>query len=142
MQQVMSLCWEQEPTSRPQISQILNWCDLPELQSLKTISPMDKGSVCAVCQCTVNRNHSHILISNPPNNVKFTLEHCAKFNHLFTKPEIASPRLSSNLNAPTRNELKKKNHTQVWITQEADKNKTLLQILTYRSTQVGYRVSS
>ena len=139
----MSLCWEQEPTSRPQISQILNWCDLPEFQSLRTVSSMDKGSICAVCQCTVNRNHSHILASNPPSGVKFTLEHCAKFDRLFTKPEIASPKPTSHVTAHTRHKLKKsKNHTQVWITQEANKNKTLLQILTYRSTQVGYRVSN
>ena len=142
MQQIMNLCWEQEPASRPQISQILKWCELPEFQSLRAVSPMDKGSFYAVCQCTVNRNHSLTLFSDPPNDVKFTLEHYEKFDPLFTKPETASPKLTSNAKTHRLEFKKSKNHTQVWITQEANENKTQLQILTYRSTQVGYRVSS
>ena len=144
MQQVMNLCWEQEPNSRPQISQILKWCDLAEFQSLRAVSTLDKGNFYAVCQCTVNRTRSRttvILSSNPPSNVKFTVQHCIKFDKLFTIPEIASPRPDSHTRLHKFEFNKSKRHTQVWTAQEVDENNTRLQILTYRSTQIGYRVS-
>ena len=141
MQQVMKLCWEQKPTNRPQISQILKWCDLPEFQSLRAVCPMDDGKFYAVCQCKVYRTHTHTLSSNPPSNVKFTLEHCKEFDRLFTIPEIASPRPDSHIVSHKLDYRKSKYHTQVWITQEVSNSETRLQIFTYRSTQVGYRVS-
>ena len=137
----MNLCWEQNPTSRPEISQILKWCDLPEFQSLRAVCPLETGKIYAVCQCTVNRTHSHTLLAKPPSNAKFTLQPYKEFKQLFTIPEIASPKPHSP-SMPLKFDFKKsKQHTQVWITQEVDKNETQLQILTYRSTQVGYRVS-
>lgn len=142
MQQLMSLCWEQKLTIRPQISQILKWCDLPEFQSLRTVYPLDNGQLHAVCQCTVNRTHCHTLSSNPPCNVKFTLQLCNEFDQLFTVPEIASPKLDPRIMPPKFDLKKSKRHTQVWIAQEVNDNTTQLQIITYRSTQIGYRVSS
>ena len=141
MQQVMNLCWEQEPMSRPLILQILKWCDLAEFQSLRAVSALDKGKFNAACQCTVNGGHTHTFFSNPPSNVKFTLQHCIKFDNLFAIPDIASPRPLSRTRSQSTDFNKSKCHTQVWTTQEVDENKTRLQILTYRSTQVGYRVS-
>lgn len=138
MQQVMNLCWKQNPISRPEILQILKWCDLPEFQSLRAVSPLETGKIYAVCQCTVNRTHSHTLLSNPPSNAKFTLQSYKEFDQLFTIPEITlhTPPISLKFDFK-----KSKYHTQVWIVQEVDKNGMQLQILTYRSTQVGYRVS-
>ena len=141
MQQVMNLCWEQEPTSRPQISQILKWCDLPEFQSLRAVQPLDKGKFSAVCQCTVDRTRSHTLSSNPPSSIKFTLEHCKEYDQLFAIPQIASIRSNSHVMSHKVDFKKSKQHTQVWMTEQVGKNKTQLQILTYRSSQVGYRVS-
>ena len=141
MQQVMNLCWEQEPTSRPQILQILKWCDLAEFQSLRAVSSLDKGKFNAACQCTVNGGHTHTFFSNPPNNVKFTLQSCIKFDNLFTIPEIASPKPDSCTRSQNINFKRCKRHTQVWTTQKVNENKIQLQIFTYRSTQVGYRVS-
>lgn len=136
MQQVMNLCWEQKPINRPQISQILKWCDLPEFQLLRAVCPLDSGKFYAISHCIVDRTHSPTMFSNSPNNVKFTLPPCNVFNQLFAIPNIASP-----VTSPKFDFKKSKHHTQVWITQEVDKNETRLQILTYRSTQVGYRVS-
>lgn len=141
MQQVMKLCWEQKPTNRPQISQILRWCDLPEFQSLRAVCPLDNGKFYAICQCKVYRTHTHTLFSNPPTNIEFTLQHCKEFDWLFTIPEIASPRLDSSILSHKLDFKKSKHHTQVWITQEVSSNETRLLIFTYRSTQVGYRVS-
>ena len=141
MQQVMNLCWEQEPSSRPQILQILKWCDLAEFQSLRAVSTLDEGKFNAACQCTVNGDHTHNFFSSPPSNVKFTLQHCMKFDNLFAIPEIASPRPLSHTRSQSTDFNKSKCNTQIWTTQEVDENKTRLQILTYGSTQVGYRVS-
>ena len=141
MQKVMKLCWEQKPSNRPQISHILKWCDLPTFQSLRAVCPMHNGKFYAVCQCKVNRTHTHTLLSSPPNNIKFTLQHCKEFDQLFTIPNIASPRPDSRIVSPKFDCKKSKQHTQVWITQEVSNTETRLQIFTYRSTQVGYRVS-
>ena len=141
MQQVMSLCWEQEPASRPQISQILKWCELSEFQSLRAVSSLDKGNFHVICQCTVDRTNSHTLSSNLPNNIKFTLQHCNTFDQLFSVPEIVMLRSDSHAISHNVDSRKSKHHTQVWITQEVDELKSQLQILTYRATQIGYRVS-
>ena len=138
MQKVMSNCWDQSPVNRPQISQILKWCDLPEFQSLRVVCPLESGKFYAACQCEVNRTHTHVLSSDLSSNVKFTLQHCKEFDRLFTLPDIASPKLDSHNVSDFK---KSRYHTQVWISQAVSNSETRLQILTYRSSQVGYRVS-
>ena len=142
MQKVMSYCWDQRPVNRPQISQILKWCDLPEFQSLRVVCPLENGKFYAACQCEVNRTHTHALSSDLSSNAKFTLQHCKEFDRLFTSPDIVSP-MPDSCNVSYKSDFKKsRHHTQVWISQRVSSNETRLQILTYRSSQVGYRVSA
>ena len=123
----MECCWQQDPKSRPSMAEILEWSKLPELCSLRTIHQLEPNLISCIFQCQVMRDHKLPSIQQ-------TFLNCQSFPSFFTLIKPASP--------PTnRSKDKVNHHTQVWLTQDKDDTTSKLTIFTFRSSELGYRVS-
>lgn len=131
---IMKCCWHQDPRERPNMSQVLEWSKLPELCCLRTIHSLHPSEVLCTCQCQVERNHVHEYLNSRPSNIEYTIERCELPPPLFSSITSQTP--------PTNKRRDKVNrHTQVWIAQESEEATSKLTIFTFRSSDLGYRVS-
>ena len=132
---IMKCCWHQDPRERPTMAQVLEWSKLPELCCLRTIHSLPSSELLCTCQCQVTRNHKHEYLNSRPSNVQCTIEKCEQYPPLFSSITSQSPPINRRRN-------KVNHHTQVWIAQYSDEVTSKLTIFTFRSSDLGYRVSS
>ena len=138
MQMTMIQCWDHEPQRRPTMERIIEWTELHEFPSLRTVYRLPSGQLSAVCHCIVDRNHIHLVDlpvkpASPSSTAIF-----------FDEPEDLFCSAITTGNTTTAILLHKKTnrHSQVWITQESKlQNVSDLSIIMYRSGELGYRVS-
>ena len=134
-QHIMKVCWNQNPSDRPNMAQVVEWSQFPELKFLRTIHQLEPRKLLGVCQCQVVRDHVHQYATVKPENIQSTIPNCDRLKSLFSSLSSQTPR--SKRKHSTSN-----NHTQIWIAQEKDKVTTKLTIVTFRSSDLGYYVST
>ena len=117
------------------MAQVLEWSKLPQLCSLRTIQNMEPNVISCISQCLVVRDHKaeYAAIDNLP-SIQHTFPNCQPFPSFFTSITPKSP--------PTnRSKDKVNHHTQAWVTQDNSDTTSKLTIFTFRSSDLGYRVS-
>ena len=129
----MKACWNQDPNSRPNMAQIVEWSQYLELKSLRTIHQLDPRKLLGICQCQVARDHVHQHATVKLQNVQNILPNCGHFKSLFSS-------LSSQTPQSKRKQSTSNNHTQIWIAQDREVTSKLT-IVTFRSSNLGYYVS-
>ena len=128
----MKACWNHNPSDRPNMAQVVEWCQFPELQSLRTIHQLEPRKLLGICQCQVIRDHVHQHATVKPQNSQ-SIQKCAHFKSLFSS-------LSSQTPQNRRKQNTSNNHTQIWIAQDEVKATTKMTIVTFRSSDLGYYV--
>ena len=139
----MKACWNQNPSDRPNMAQVVQWSQFSELQSLRTIYQLKPRKLLGICQCQVVRNHVHQYATVKPENEQNIIPNRDHFKSLFSSLSSQSPQSK-------RRQSTSSNHTQIWIAQEKarkiaqDEHKvtTKLKIVTFRSSDLGYYVST
>ena len=129
----MRACWNHNPDDRPNMAQVLEWSQLPELQSLRTIHQLEHKKVLASCLCLVDQNHAHQLSTDKPENQQRIIPNCDYFDSLFSSISIQAP-------LGERQEDTATNYIQMWIAQDNAENTTKLTIVTSKSDHFGYHV--
>ena len=129
-QRIMKACWNHNPDDRPNMAQIVEWSQLPELQCLRTIHHLEPRKLLGICQCQVVRDHMHQPKSqNLPQN-----PNCEDFKSLFSSLSLQTPQ-------SRRRQIISNKHTQIWIAQDVtDEAVTKMTIVTFRSSNLGYYV--
>lgn len=65
LQDVMKLCWEQEPDKRPAMSKVIEWINTPEFERLRAeITLCNITSISSVCTCRILPEHEDALNDN------------------------------------------------------------------------------
>ena len=58
LQELMMMCWEQEPDNRPQMNQVVKWIQAPEFERLRAeITLNDVKSISCACVCRILPQH-------------------------------------------------------------------------------------
>jgi len=140
-QKVMNLCWEHDPNKRPKMSQVVEWCNLTEFGSLRAVYHLKKGKMTALCQCLIDRNHVHSLDTDmiDVSRVQYTITPCTEDDALFSCP-VLSPSNKKD-NDQNKSAVEERHYFQIWLAQKTDSDSNQLQIFSYNTSQVGYRVS-
>jgi len=154
----MNLCWEHDPNKRPKISQVVEWCNLTEVESLRAVYHLEIGKLSASCQCQVDHTHVHLLDVDTidTSKVKFTITPRTEDDN---DPPLSFPVSSSpnqhpllpltpftkckdedEVNSDFMTEVSNQ-HSQIWVVQQIDEHASELQIFSYNSSQAGYSVS-
>ena len=138
MQRTMIRCWDHEPHRRPTMSEIMEWTELPEFPSLRTVYRLNGGRLSAVCQGMVDYNHLHLAdLPTKPFCQSLTAILYDEQEDLF-----CSTITTSSTKTATLLHTKANKYIQVWIAQESEpKDSSNLSIIMYKSGEVGYRVS-
>ena len=138
MQRTMTRCWDHEPHRRPTMAEIIEWTELPEFPSLRTVYRLNSGRLSAVCQCMVDRNHIHLAnLATKPFSQSLTAILYDEQEDLF-----CSTITTSSTKTATLLHKKANKYSQVWIAQESEsKDSSNLSIIMYKSGEVGYMVS-
>ena len=131
----MKVCWSHNPDNRPSMAQVVKWSQFPELQSLRTIHELELKRLSGICQCQVVRDHVHQHATVKPQNLQHVIPNCEKIQSLFSSLSSLTPQIK-------RRKPKSDKHTQIWIAQDKDEITTKLTIVTLRSSDLGYYVSS
>jgi len=149
----MNLCWNHDPSKRPKISQILEWCNLTVFKALRAVYHLEDAKLRAICQCQVDRTHVHSSDANTvdASKVKFIIEPSGEYDKPFSFPVLNShssfPLLSvtpfqsveaNSINFEIKNS---RQYSLIWIAQQIDRQHCILQIFSYKSSQAGYKVS-
>lgn len=73
-QDLMSLCWGQEPEERPTMSQVREWVELPEFERLRAeIDLQDVKSISCACVCRIlPENEEEYIAANRPDEPHIT----------------------------------------------------------------------
>ena len=130
----MKACWNQNPDDRPTMAQVVEWSQLPELQSLRTIHHLDPIKLLGICQCKVDEEHIHQDTTEMPQNLQETIPNWdSNPNVSFLSTLVPPIERKQNMYTVT-------DHTQVWIAQEKDEANTKLTVITFKSSDVGYNV--
>lgn len=138
MQRIMIRCWDHEPHRRPTMAKIIEWTELPEFPSLRTVYRLNSGRLSAVCQCMVDCNHIHLVElptkSFSPSSTAILYD---EQEDLFCSTIATSSTKTAMLLHKKTNK-----YSQVWIAQESEsKDSSNLSIIMYKSGEIGYRVS-
>ena len=71
LQDIMELCWEQEPENRPKMSQVSDWIRAPELERLRAeISLGEVKSISCACVCRILPEYEKWGNEPPPLTVR------------------------------------------------------------------------
>ena len=67
-QDLMAMCWNQEPEERPTMSQVREWVELPEFERLRAeVDLQDVKSISCACVCRVlPENEEEYIAANQP----------------------------------------------------------------------------
>ena len=131
----MKVCWSHNPDNRPSMAQVVKWSQFPELQFLRIIHELELKRLSGICQCQVVRDHVHQHATVKPQSLQNIIPNCEKIQSLFSSLPSLTPQIK-------RKKSKSDNHTQIWIAQDKDEITTKLTIVTLRSSDLGYYVSS
>jgi len=153
----MNLCWDHDPNKRPKMLEVVEWCNLSVFKALRAVYHLKNGKLSAVCQCQVDRTHVHSLDTNDTiatTEVKFIIKPSDEDDDIFSFPVLTSQSSpKSLLDTPLQSakhdgqdtlsfEVKKsRKYSQIWIAQQIDKNKSVLQMFSYSSSKAGCKVS-
>ena len=124
----MRACWNHNPEDRPGMAQVVEWSQLPELQSLRTIHQLVHKKILAICQCSVAQSQH---ATNKPQKKQNIIPNCDHFVPLFSSSEPLSREKQEN----TTND-----YIQMWIAQDNVENSTKLTIVTCKSDHFGFNV--
>ena len=156
VQRVMNICWEHNPSKRPKISQVVEWSNLPEFESLRAVYHLEEGKMTALCQCQVDCNHIHSLDVDimDVSKVKFTITPYTEDDPLLSFPVLSSSDVDQLLsitpymgNSGQKESIfdfkmkKSRHYFQIWMVQKTNKGASQLQIFSYNDSRVGYSVS-
>ena len=128
----MKACWNQNPDDRPTMAQVVEWSQLPELQSLRTIHHLDPMKLLGICQCEVDEEHIHQDTTDIPQNLQETIPNCDS-NPDFSFLPTQTPPAETEQDMVT-------DHTQIWIAQNKDGDNTKLTVITFKSSDLGFDV--
>ena len=152
----MNLCWEHDPNKRPKMSQVVEWCNLPEIEVLRAVYHLENGKFSAICQCQIDHTHVHSLDADTldTSKVKFTIASYTEDDPLLSFPALALPNQHPFLPLTPFEKCKDEDenfnfrvetsnlHSQIWIIKLIDEHASELQIFSYNNSQAGYRVST
>ncbi|XP_065896958.1 leucine-rich repeat serine/threonine-protein kinase 1-like isoform X2 [Dysidea avara] len=153
VQRVMNICWEHNPSKRPKISQVVEWSNLPEFESLRAVYHLEEGKMTALCQCQVDCNHIHSLDVDimDVSKVKFTITPYTEDDPLLSFPVLSSSDVDQLLsitpymgNSGQKESIfdfkmkKSRHYFQIWMVQKTNKGASQLQIFSYNDSRVGY----
>ena len=135
----MRACWNHNPDDHPNMAQVLEWSQLPELLSLRTIHQLEHKRLLASCLCSgsVAENHAHKCVTNKPENQQHVIPNCDHFDPLFSSISTQTPLGERQENAATDHD-----YIQTWIAQVDAEITTKLTIVTFKSDHFGYHVRS
>ena len=73
-QDLMGLCWNQEPEDRPNMSQVREWIESPEFERLRTEVDLQYAkSISCACVCRIlPENEEEYIAANPPERSNIT----------------------------------------------------------------------
>ena len=149
----MKLCWEHDPSKRPKISQVAEWCNIPEFESLRAVYHLEKGKMTALCQCQVDHNCAHSLAAYiiDASKVKLTITPYTEDDPLLCFPVLSPPKKDHLIPHKGDNDQKERIlkfemekpmlYCQIWMVQKTDKGTSQLQIFSYNDSRIGYSVS-
>lgn len=143
MQKTMIQCWDHDPHRRPTMAKIIEWTELPEFPSLRTVCRLPSGQLSAACQCIVDRNHIHAVdLSTKPTSPRSASPSSATILCDEQEDLFCSSITTSYTKTATLLHRKTNKHSQVWIAQESgSKDTSHLSIIMYERGELGYRVS-
>jgi len=149
----MNLCWDHDPNKRPKISQVVEWCNLTVFKALRAVYHLEDGKLSAICQCQVDRTHVHSSDANTvdTSKVRFVIEPSGEYDIPFSFPVLNShssfplvsvtPFQSVEANSINFEVENSRQYSLIWIAQQIDRQKSILQIFSYKSSQAGCKVS-
>ena len=129
----MRACWNHNPEDRPNMGQVVEWSQLPELQSLRTIHQLEHKKLLAISQCSVDQSHEHQDVIDKPQNQQYIIPSHDRFDPLFSSLNIQTP-------LGERQENTTNNYIQIWIAQDNVEIATKLTIIISKSDRFGYHV--
>lgn len=133
----MQRCWKQDPKERPTIAKIIEWSQLTELKSLRTIFSLESKKLMHICHCHVNQK-------SPDNSDKplfqSIIANCESFTPLFSSLSIHGQKASSHF-SDHHAKTSDIRHTQIWAAHHSNNGALKWTIITYRSCELGYWVS-
>lgn len=135
----MRCCWRQDPKERPTMAQIVKWSKQTELKSLRTFLSLESKEILCVCQCHVN--HVNRNVAKKPLNFQSTLPNCESFTPLLSSLCAQSPQAKATHLLDHNAEELNPQHVQIWVA-HGNKDAAKLNIITFRSHDLGYWVSS
>lgn len=144
----MQCCWRQDPQERPTMAQVVEWSKLPELKSLRTILSLELKELLCVCQCHVNHVNRNV-VEQKPLNFQSTLPLCESFTPLFSSLCAQSPQGKNAHISDCHTKDSDHQHVQIWVahantstTKLIDSSAAKMTIITFRSCDLGYWVST
>ena len=135
----MQQCWQKDPKERPTMAQIVKWSKQKELKSLRIMQSLESNGLLCVCQCNVNHTNQNPI--EMPLNFQSTIPNCESVVPLFSSLSSHSLKTKSTQLPDHRAKATNTQHIQIWVAQ-SDKDTSKLTIITFRSSDLGYWVSS